>query len=90
MVGIGDRDLVGCTRTGSPSGHPAAGTGAAADMIAPVLAEVAVTSTRRLLQRRDHPASGRVPPATAAGVCRPGTPPVRPDTVRAGSRTCRI
>jgi len=27
---------------------------AAADMIAPVLAEVAVTSTRRLLQRRDH------------------------------------
>ncbi len=27
---------------------------AAADMIIPVLAEVAVTSTRRLLQRRDH------------------------------------
>jgi hypothetical protein len=27
---------------------------AAADMIVPVLAEVAVTSTRRLLQRRDH------------------------------------
>jgi hypothetical protein len=27
---------------------------AAADMIAPVLADAAVTSTRRLLQRRDH------------------------------------
>jgi len=27
---------------------------AAAGMIAPVLAEIAVTSTRRLLQRRDH------------------------------------
>jgi hypothetical protein len=27
---------------------------AAADMIAPVLADVAVTGTRRLLQRRDH------------------------------------
>ena len=27
---------------------------AAADIIGPVLAEVAVTSTRRLLQRRDH------------------------------------
>ena len=28
------------------------------------------------------PASGRVAPAAAAGLCRSGTPPLRPDTVR--------
>ena len=41
----------------APDRHPAVlqrTLGAAAGMIAPVLADVAVTSARRLLQRRDH------------------------------------
>ena len=41
----------------APDRHPAIlprVVSAAADMIAPALAAIAVTSTRRLLQRRDH------------------------------------
>jgi hypothetical protein len=53
MVGIGDHDLVACARTRSPSVLRRA-VPVAAGVIAPVLAEIAVTSTRRLLRRRDH------------------------------------
>jgi hypothetical protein len=50
MVGVGDRDMVSCTRAGIAV-LPRA-LGAAAGMIAPVLADVAVASARRLLERQ--------------------------------------
>jgi hypothetical protein len=57
----------------------------AADMIAPVLADVAAASTRRLLDRRHRVLPGRVFPAPAAAPCPPGTSPARPDPVRSWS-----
>ena len=50
MVGIGDRDLVAGARAGSPPCRAAAALAAATDMIVPVLADVAITSIRRLIQ----------------------------------------
>ena len=55
MVGIGYRDLV--ARAPAPDRRPAMlqrTLEAAAGMIAPVLADAAVTSARRLLQSRNH------------------------------------
>jgi hypothetical protein len=52
-------------------------------MIAPVLADVAVTSARRLLHRRSHRLLV-ASPLRRQSVLPPGNSPVSPDTVRAG------
>ncbi len=89
MVGIGDRNLVACTRAGSPSCRAAADAGGCSRH------DCASGCRCRGHQRQapaaapEPPAAGRLAPAAAARLCRPETSPVRPATVRAGSRTCR-
>jgi hypothetical protein len=86
MVGIGHRDLVACTRAGSPSSH--AGGSSRHDR----------ASTRRCRRHQcqapaaapEPPAAYRLTPAAAAGLSRPRTSPARPDTLRGGSRTCQM
>jgi hypothetical protein len=90
MVGIGDRDLVACTRTRSPSGHPAAGRVSRGRHDCPGACRNRGHQHQAAAATPGPPASGRDPPVTAAGACRPGTPPLRPDTVTAEPRTCRI
>jgi N-acetyltransferase len=76
--------------TGSPSGHRAAGTGGRGRHDGPGACRSRDREHQAAAATPGPPASGRVPAATAAGLCRPGTPPLRPDTVRAGSRTCPV
>ena len=89
MVGIGNRDLVACTRAGSPSCHAAADAGGCSRHDRASARRCRGHQRQAPAAAPEPPAAGRLAPAAAAGPCRPGTSPVRPDTVRAVSRTCR-
>jgi hypothetical protein len=94
MVGIGNRDMVASSPAGAPSPAPAPRVGGRIRHD---------RSPDRRSPGRGHPALARTPaprthgkrriPPSAAAHCRPGTPPVRPDsltwrlaTVRDGGR----
>jgi hypothetical protein len=89
MVGIGHRDLAACTRAGSPSCHAAADAGGCSRHNRASARRCRGHQRQAPAAAPEPPAAGRLAAAAAAGPCRPGTSPVRPDTVRAVSRTCR-
>jgi hypothetical protein len=89
MVGIGNRDLAACTRAGSPSCHAAADAGGCSRHDRASARRCRGHQRQAPAAAPEPPAGGRLAPAAAAGPCRPATSPVRPDTVRAVSRTCR-
>lgn len=84
MAGIGDRDLVAGTRAGSPSGRAAAGAGGCSRHDCAGACRCRGHQRQAPAAAPAPPAAGRVAPAAAADLCRSGTSPVRPDTVRAG------
>jgi len=90
MVGIGNRDLVACTRVGSPSCHAAADAGGCSRHNRASARRCRGHQRQAPAAAPEPPAAGRLAAAAAAGPCRPGTSAVRPDTVTAVSRTCRI
>jgi len=92
MVGISHRDLVVGPRAGARPAALQRALAAAADMIAPVLADVADIADHERQAPAGPPAPrvpGRVFSRAAAGLRRQGTSPVKPDPTKA-CRSCRL